>query len=74
MTLKQTAIWNVAKILGLALITGALLGIGVVYLGPATVGTISGVALMLYVIHLCYVVELDRLERLDTLNKIREEK
>lgn len=72
MTLKQLAAWNVAKFMGSAFAVGVLVSVAIEYLGVNTVGMALAVLVLAYMLRLCYKIEVDRLERTNTLKKIKE--
>ncbi len=74
MNLKQMALVNVAKILGTAVLAAVVVNVGIHYLGLAVVGTLIALALLVYMAKMVYDIELDKLERLDTLKKIKDTK
>jgi Flp pilus assembly protein TadB len=74
MTLKQRAAVNVFKFLVAVTAIGIAVNLLMFYFGVATVGIIAGLSLLIYMIRFMYQVEVDKLERTNTLTKIRESK
>jgi Flp pilus assembly protein TadB len=74
MTLKQRAAVNVAKFLLAVIAIGITVNALMFYFGVATVGIIAGLSLLIYMIRFMYQVEVDKLERTNTLTKIRDSK
>lgn len=72
MTLKQMAALNVAKIVAFALIVGLVVNVSLHYFGIATVGLIAAVALLVYMIHFMYDIEVSKLEAKNSLKKLKD--
>ncbi len=72
MTLKQMAALNVAKFIGVAALGGILVNIMIHFLGQAWTGTIMAGVILIYMIRMVYQIEVDRLQRLNSLTKIKE--
>ena len=72
MTLKQMAALNVAKFMATAALGGVLVNISIHFLGIGWTGTIIAALMLIYMIRMVYEMEVDKLERLNTLKKIRE--
>ena len=73
MTIKQMAALNVAKFLAIVLAIGILVNVSMFYFGIATVGIIAALAILAYMIRFMYQVELDKLERTNSLAKLKEQ-
>jgi len=69
MTPKQTAIFQVAKLIGTALIAGIAINILFAYFTLTQIGIGACVIMLAFAIHGVYAIELDRAERLEKLNK-----
>jgi hypothetical protein len=74
MTIKQMAALRVAKFLALVTVLGVTVNVLMFYFGIATVGIIMGLLMLGYMIRFMYQVELDKLERTNSLTKLRETK
>lgn len=72
MTLKQMAAWNVAKFMGTAFAVGLLTSVAIDYLGLNIVGTLFAACILVYMLRLCYKIEVDKLERENSLKKIKD--
>jgi uncharacterized membrane protein YgaE (UPF0421/DUF939 family) len=71
MTLKQMAAMRVLKLLALALATGLAVNIALHYLGLMVVGISIAVLVLAWMIKFMYDIEVSRLERENSLEKIR---
>ncbi len=72
MTIKQMAMLNVAKFVAGALVIGVVNSLAINYFGIATVAIFWSVVFLIYAVKFVYDVELAKLERLNTLTKIKE--
>jgi hypothetical protein len=72
MTLKQMAAVNVAKIVAFAITVGILVNVSLHYFGIATVAVIAAVALLVYMIHFMYDIEVAKLEAKNSLKKLKD--
>ena len=72
MTIKQMAAVRVAKFLAVITVIGVAVNVLMFYLGVATVGIMLALALLIYMIRFMYQVELDKLERTNTLSKLKD--
>lgn len=72
MTIKQMAAVRVAKFLAVITVIGIVVNVLTFYLGPATVGIMLALALLIYMIRFMYQVELDKLERTNPLAKLKD--
>ncbi len=72
MTIKQMAMLNVAKFVAGALAIGVVNSLAINYFGIATVAIFWSVVFLIYAVKFVYDVELAKLERLNTLTKIKE--
>jgi hypothetical protein len=74
MTPKQTAIRNMIKIAGVALIAGTVTGILLMTVPLPLLGIGAGVIMMLYLVHMIYELELSKAQHLEALNKMNDPK
>jgi hypothetical protein len=72
MTLNQLAAWNTAKKFTVVILGSLMVNVAVYFLGWPAVGTILVAAMIVYAVHMLYTMEKDRLERENTLKKIKE--
>lgn len=72
MTLNQLAAWNTAKKFAVVILGSTIVNVAVYFWGWPAVGTIIAAAVMCYAVHGLYSMEKDRLERENTLKKIKE--
>jgi uncharacterized membrane protein YfcA len=70
MTAKQIAIRNVAKMVGLGVLIGALTSALLIHVPSPYLGIGVCVIIMLYVVHMFYEMELSKAQHLDELNKL----
>jgi len=70
MTAKQTAMLNVAKMIGVAVLAGALTSTLLILVPLPFIGIGVCVIVMLYVVHMFYEMELSKAQHLDELNKL----
>jgi hypothetical protein len=71
MTPKQTAMLNVAKMLGVAVLAGTVVSLLLIHVPLPYLGIGACVLLMLVMIHWLYELELSKAEHLDALNKMK---
>jgi hypothetical protein len=71
MTAKQIAIRNVAKMVGLGVLIGALTSALLIHVPLPYLGIGVCVIIMLYVVHMFYEMELSKAQHLDELNKLK---
>ena len=69
MTPKQTALVQVAKLIGLTLLSGIAINILFAYFTLTEIGIGACVIMLVFAIRGVYAIELDRAERLEKLNK-----
>jgi uncharacterized membrane protein YgaE (UPF0421/DUF939 family) len=74
MTAKQTAMLNVARLLGMAMLAGALTSTLLIFVPLPLLGIGASVIVLLYLIHMIYELELSKAEHLETLNKLNTPK
>jgi uncharacterized membrane protein YfcA len=74
MTPKQTALRNMAKIVGLALIAGAATGFLLNTVPLAILGIAFSVFMLGFLIKMVYDLELSKAEHLEALNKLNTPK
>lgn len=69
MTPKQTALLNVARLIGIALLSGFAVNVAFTYFTVEQIGIGFSVGLLAYMIKIVYDIELLKAESLDKLNK-----
>jgi uncharacterized membrane protein len=74
MNIRQMAAVNVAKFLAAVVAIGVTVNVMMFYFGIATVGIIMGLVILAYMIRFMYQVELDKLERSNSLAKLKDSK
>lgn len=73
MTPKQTAIRNVAKLVGVAVLAGAATSALVAFVPLPLIGIGFCAIVMLYLIHMIYELELSRAEYRETLTQLKKD-
>ena len=74
MTPKQTALLNMSKLLGIALVVGFAVNVAITYFTIAQIGIGFCVGMLVYLCKMLYDLELakaEHLEALNTLNKMK---
>jgi len=71
MTLKQMALLKVAKLVAFSMIVGAVVGLGQIYVGVAATAGILLVLVLIYAGRMVYQMELDKLNTLEKLKNIK---
>ena len=71
MTLKQMALLKVAKLVAVSMIVGAVVGLGQIYIGVAATAGILLVLVLIYAGRMVYQMELDKLNSLEKLKNIK---
>jgi hypothetical protein len=74
MTPKQTALLNMSKLLGIALVVGFCTNVAITYFTIAQIGIGFCVGMIVYLCKMVYDIELakaEHLEALNTLNKMK---
>jgi fatty acid desaturase len=71
MTPKQTALINVAKMLGVAVLAGSVTSLLLIFVPLPYIGIGACVVVMLFLVHMIYELELSKAEHLDALNKMK---
>ncbi len=74
MTPKQTALINVAKMVGLALLAGAVTSLLLMHVPLPYLGIGACVIVILFLIHMIYELELSKAENLEALNTLNKMK
>jgi hypothetical protein len=74
MTPKQTALINVAKMVGLALLAGAVTSLLLMHVPLPYLGIGACVIVLLYLVHMIYELELSKAEHLEALNTLNKMK
>jgi uncharacterized protein YacL len=72
LSIKQTALINVAKLVGLALIVGIVTTVLLMHVPLPYLGIGVCVIIMLYLVHMIYEVELSKAEHLETLKELNK--
>jgi fatty acid desaturase len=73
MTSKQTAMLNVAKLVGVALFAGALTSALVAFVPMPLLGIGVCVIVMLYLVHMIYELELSKAEYRESLTRLKQD-
>jgi uncharacterized membrane protein YfcA len=71
MTLKQMALLKVAKLVAFSMIVGAVVGLSQIYIGVAATAGILVVLVLIYAGRMVYQMELDKLNTLEKLKNIK---
>jgi Flp pilus assembly protein TadB len=74
MNIKQMALVNTLKIIGVAVLAAVTVNLAIFYMSITTVGIILGLVLFGYFIKFAYDIELSKLESKNALNKLKETK
>jgi Flp pilus assembly protein TadB len=74
MTPKQTAMLNVAKMLGVAVLAGAVTSLLLIHVPLPLLGIGVCVIMMLFLIHWIYELELSKAEHLKSLDELNKMK
>jgi hydrogenase/urease accessory protein HupE len=74
MTPKQTALINVAKMVGLAILAGAVTSLLLMHVPLPYLGIGACVIVLLYLVHMIYELELTKAEHLEALNTLNKMK
>jgi Flp pilus assembly protein TadB len=74
MTPKQTAMLNVAKMLGMAVLAGTVVSLLLIHVPLPFLGIGVCVIMMLFLIHWIYELELSKAEHLEALNTLNKMK
>lgn len=74
MTPKQTALINVSKMLGVAVLTGSVTSLLLIHVPFPYLGIGACVVVMLFLVHMIYEVELSKAEHLKSLNDLNKMK
>jgi uncharacterized membrane protein YgaE (UPF0421/DUF939 family) len=73
LSLKQTALINVAKLVGLAVLVGSVTSVLLMAVPLPYIGIGVCVIVLLYMIHMIYELELSKAEYQETLKKLNEQ-
>jgi hypothetical protein len=74
MTPKQTALINVAKMLGVAVLAGAVTSLLLIHVPLPYLGIGACVIVLLYLVHMIYELELTKAEHLKSLDELNKMK
>jgi fatty acid desaturase len=72
LSLKQTALLNVAKMLGVAVLVGAVTSTLLIFVPLPYIGIGVCVIVLLYLVHMIYEVELSKAEHQETLKELNK--
>jgi hypothetical protein len=72
MTPKQTALLNMGKLLGIALVAGFAVNVTFTYFTVEQIGIGFCVGMIVYLCKMVYDIELAKAEHLDALNKLNK--
>jgi fatty acid desaturase len=73
MTAKQTALINVAKMLGVAVLAGAVTSLLLIFVPLPYIGIGVCVIVMLFLVHMLYELELSKAEYRETLTQLKKD-
>jgi fatty acid desaturase len=73
MTAKQTALINVAKMLGMAVLAGAVTSLLLIFVPLPYIGIGVCVVVMLFLVHMIYELELSKAEYRETLTRLKKD-
>jgi fatty acid desaturase len=73
MTAKQTALINVAKMLGMAVLAGAVTSLLLIFVPLHYIGIGVCVVVMLFLVHMIYELELGKAEYRKTLTQLKKD-
>ena len=73
MTAKQTALINVAKMLGVAVLAGAVTSLLLIFVPLPLLGIGVCVVVMLFLVHMIYELELSKAEYRETLAQLKKD-
>ena len=73
MTAKQTALINVSKMLGVAVLAGAVTSLLLIHVPLPLLGIGVCVIMMLFLIHWIYELELSKAEYRETLTQLKKD-
>jgi fatty acid desaturase len=74
MTPKQTALINVAKMLGVAVLAGSVTSLLLIFVPLPYIGIGACVIVMLFLVHMIYELELSKAENLKSLDELKKMK
>ena len=72
MTPKQTALLNMGKLLGIALVAGFAVNVAFTYFTVAQIGVGFCVGMIVYLCKMVYDLEVAKAEHLESLNKLNK--
>ena len=73
MTPKMTALRNVLKLIGVALIVGAVTSALLIHVPLPLLGIGASVVMMLFLIHMIYELELSKAEHMQSLKQLKRD-
>ena len=73
MTAKQTAMLNVAKMLGVAVLAGTVTSLLLIFVPLPYIGIGVCVIVMLFLVHMIYELELSKAEYRETLTQLKKD-
>ena len=72
LSIKQTALLNVAKLVGVAVLAGSVTSLLLIHVPLPYLGIGVCVIVMLYLIHMIYELELSKAEHLEALKELNK--
>jgi len=73
MTAKQTALINTSKMLGVAVLAGAVTSLLLIHVPLPLLGIGACVVVMLFLVHMLYELELSKAEYRETLAQLKKD-
>jgi fatty acid desaturase len=73
MTAKQTALINTSKMLGVAVLAGAVTSLLLIFVPLPYIGIGVCVVVMLFLVHMIYELELSKAEYRETLTQLKKD-
>jgi fatty acid desaturase len=73
MTAKQTALINTSKMLGVAVLAGAVTSLLLIFVPLPYIGIGVCVVVMLFLVHMIYELELSKAEYRETLTRLKKD-
>jgi fatty acid desaturase len=73
MTAKQTALINTSKMLGMAVLAGAVTSLLLIFVPLPYIGIGVCVVVMLFLVHMIYELELSKAEYRETLAQLKKD-
>jgi len=73
MTPKQTALFNMAKLVGVAVLAGSVTSALLMFVPLPLLGIGACVIMMLYLVHMVYELELSKAEHIQSLKQLKKD-